>query len=71
VLIPPVACRFCCSPTHSRSRFGPPSSGLATVLKAAEMAVAIDRITGIAAVRSGQHRLASGGAIADFLVPRI
>jgi hypothetical protein len=35
------------------------------------MAVAIHRITGIAAVRSGQYRLASGGAIAAFLVPRM
>jgi allantoin racemase len=44
--------------------------GIATVLKAAEMAVALHRITGVAAARGGLYGLASPGAIADFLAPR-
>ena len=41
--------------------------GIVTVLKAAEMAIALHRITGVAAGRSGVYSLASEGAIADFL----
>ena len=44
--------------------------GIATVLKATEMAVAIHRATGAVAARSGVYRLASPGAIADFLAAR-
>lgn len=44
--------------------------GIATVLKAAEMAVALHRITGVAAGRSGHFALASEGAIADYRSPR-
>ena len=44
--------------------------GIAVVLKAAEMAVALHRVTGSAASRSGLYGLASEGAISDFLVPR-
>lgn len=44
--------------------------GIATVLKAAEAAVALHRITGVAAARSGLYAKASAGAIADFLAPR-
>jgi allantoin racemase len=44
--------------------------GLAAALKAAEMAVALHRITGISAGRSGMYRLASKGAIEDYLSPR-
>jgi hypothetical protein len=41
--------------------------GIVTVLKAAEMAIALHRVTGVAAGRSGLYALASEGAIADFL----
>jgi Asp/Glu/hydantoin racemase len=41
--------------------------GIATVLKAAEMAVALHRITGAPASRGGLYARASDGAIADFL----
>jgi Asp/Glu/hydantoin racemase len=41
--------------------------GIATVLKAAEMAVALHRITGAAASRGGLYARAPEGAIADFL----
>ncbi len=44
--------------------------GIATVIKAAEMAVALHRITGNAASRRGIYARASGDAIADFLGPR-
>lgn len=44
--------------------------GIACVLKAAEMAVAMHRITGVVAGRGGIYRLASRGAIDDFLAPR-
>ena len=41
--------------------------GIAATVRMAEMAVAMHRITGVAAGRSGQFRLASSGAIGDFL----
>jgi len=41
--------------------------GLATVVKAAEMAVAMKRLTGIGTSRGGLYAKASDGAIADFL----
>jgi len=41
--------------------------GIAAVVKMAEMAVSMHRITGVAAGRSGYYRLASDGAISDFL----
>jgi allantoin racemase len=41
--------------------------GLATVVKTAEMAVAIKRLTGIGTSRGGLYAKASDGAIADFL----
>ena len=44
--------------------------GIATVLKAAEMAVTLHRLTGTAASRSGLYRKAPKGAIEDFLMPR-
>jgi allantoin racemase len=44
--------------------------GIATVLKAAEMAVALCRLTGTAASRGGLYGRAPAGAIADFLAPR-
>jgi len=44
----------------------PVLDGVATVLKAAEMAVAMHRITGVAASRAGLFARASTGAIADF-----
>jgi Asp/Glu/hydantoin racemase len=45
--------------------------GLATVLKAAETAVALCRLTGTAASRAGLYGKAPAGAVADFLTPRI
>jgi allantoin racemase len=47
----------------------PVLEGIATVLKAAEMAVALHRISGIAASRAGLYARASAGAIADFNAP--
>jgi len=44
--------------------------GIATVLEAAEMAVAMRRATGVVAARSGLYARASAGAIADFMAPR-
>ncbi|MDB5408618.1 MAG: hypothetical protein JWL84_3530 [Rhodospirillales bacterium] len=44
--------------------------GIATVLKTAEMAVAMHRVTGTAASRGGLYGKAPAGAIADFLAPR-
>lgn len=44
--------------------------GIATVLKATEMAIAIRRATGAVAARSGLYARASEGAIADFLAQR-
>jgi allantoin racemase len=44
----------------------PVLEGIATVLKTAEMAVAMHKITGIAASRSGLYARASAGAVADF-----
>jgi Asp/Glu/hydantoin racemase len=44
--------------------------GIATVLKAAEMAVDLHRLTGVSASRSGFYALASEGAVADYLTPR-
>jgi hypothetical protein len=44
--------------------------GIATVLKSAEMAVALCRATGHAASRCGLYCRAPAGAIADFLAPR-
>jgi Asp/Glu/hydantoin racemase len=44
--------------------------GIATVLKATEMAVAIHRATGAVAARSGLYRQASASAIADFVATR-
>jgi allantoin racemase len=44
--------------------------GIATVLRAAEMAVDLHRLTGVSASRSGLYALASEGAIADYLMPR-
>jgi allantoin racemase len=44
--------------------------GIATVLKAAEMAVALHRVTGVAASRRGLYAKAPAGAIADYLAPR-
>jgi allantoin racemase len=41
--------------------------GIATVLKAAEMALALHRLTGVAASRRGLYGAAPEGAIADFL----
>lgn len=41
--------------------------GIAATVRMAEMAVAMHRITGVAAGRSGQFRLASKGAIDDFV----
>ena len=40
--------------------------GIATVMKATEMALALHRLTGVAASRSGLSARASAGAIADF-----
>jgi hypothetical protein len=37
------------------------------VLKTAEMAVALHRITGVAASRAGLYARASAGAVEDFL----
>jgi len=45
----------------------PVLEGIATVLKSAEMAVALHRITGVAASRSGLYARASAGAVEDFL----
>ncbi|WP_336491289.1 aspartate/glutamate racemase family protein [Methylobacterium nigriterrae] len=45
--------------------------GIATVLKAAEMAVSLHRITGVAASRRGIFARAPAGAIQDFLTPRL
>jgi Asp/Glu/hydantoin racemase len=45
----------------------PVLEGIATVLKTAEMAVAMHRITGLAASRSGAYARASAAAVADFL----
>jgi hypothetical protein len=45
----------------------PVLEGIATVLKTAEMAVALHRITGVAASRSGLYARASAGAVEDFL----
>ena len=44
--------------------------GIATVLKAAEMAVAMHRLTGAVAGRSGIYRKAPDGAVADYLASR-
>jgi Asp/Glu/hydantoin racemase len=44
--------------------------GIATVVKAAETAVALHRITGLSAGRSGMYVLAPDGAIVDYLSPR-
>ncbi len=44
--------------------------GIATVLKVAEMAVAMHRITGNVAGRSGIYRRAPDGAIADYIASR-
>ena len=44
--------------------------GIATVLKAAEMAVAMHRLTGAVAGRSGLYRKAPEGALADYLASR-
>jgi Asp/Glu/hydantoin racemase len=44
--------------------------GIATVLKSAEMAVALHRITGTPASRGGLYAKAPAGAIADYLAPR-
>lgn len=41
--------------------------GIATVIKAAEMAIALHRVTGVAASRRGLYARAPEGAIADFL----
>ena len=41
--------------------------GIAATIRMAEMAVAMHRITSVAAGRSGQFRLASRGAIEDFI----
>ena len=40
--------------------------GIATVMKATEMALALHRLTGVAASRSGLYSRAPAGAIADF-----
>jgi allantoin racemase len=45
----------------------PVLEGIATVLKTAEMAVALHRITGVAASRAGLYARASAGAVEDFL----
>jgi len=42
--------------------------GIATVMKATEMAIALHRLTGVAASRSGLYARAPEGAIADFEV---
>ena len=42
--------------------------GIATVMKATEMAIALHRLTGVAASRSGLYARAPEGAIADFKV---
>jgi allantoin racemase len=44
--------------------------GIAAVLKAAEMAVAMHRLTGAVAGRSGIYRKAPDGAVADYLASR-
>ncbi len=44
--------------------------GIAAVLKAAEMAVAMHRLTGAVAGRSGMYRKAPEGAVADYVVSR-
>ena len=41
--------------------------GIATVMKAAETAVALHRLTGMPASRAGLYAKAPAGAIADFL----
>src|SRR4051812_16230631 len=45
--------------------------GIATVLKAAEMAISLHRVTGAAASRRGMFARASEGAVQDFLTPRL
>ena len=40
--------------------------GIATVVKAAEMAIALHRLTGVAASRAGLYARAPAGALADF-----
>ena len=40
--------------------------GIATVMKATEMALSLHRLTGVAASRSGLYCRAPQGAIADF-----
>jgi hypothetical protein len=40
--------------------------GIATVMKATEMAISLHRLTGVAASRSGLYCRASEGAIEDF-----
>jgi hypothetical protein len=40
--------------------------GIATVMKATEMAVAMHRLTGVAASRAGLYSRAPAGAIEDF-----
>ncbi|HXU59890.1 MAG TPA: aspartate/glutamate racemase family protein [Verrucomicrobiae bacterium] len=47
----------------------PVLEGIATVLKTAEMAVALHRLTGISASRAGLYAKAPAGAIEDFLGP--
>ena len=47
----------------------PVLEGIAIVLKAAEMAVALHRLTGIPASRAGLYAKAPAGAIEDFLGP--
>ncbi len=44
--------------------------GIATVLKAGEMAVAMHRLTGAVAGRGGIYRKAPQGAVADYLASR-
>jgi hypothetical protein len=41
--------------------------GIATVMKAAEMAVALHRLTGVSASRAGLYAKAPAGAVTDFL----
>jgi hypothetical protein len=41
--------------------------GIATVMKATEMALALHQLTGVAASRTGLYCRAPGGAVEDFL----
>jgi hypothetical protein len=45
--------------------------GISTVSKAAEMAIALHRLTGVVASRRGLYSRAPDGAVADFLADSV